>query len=79
MCLIAGIMLKNISVRESLTSYQKFRQTNFFQEKLWQMFLNWALQSKELNPENFNTSAITLKQHSSKQELHGGNHRKLST
>ena len=37
------------------------------------MFLNWMLQSKEFNPENFNTSAINLKQHASKQELHGGN------
>ena len=25
------------------------------------MFLNWMLQSKEFNPKNFNTSAITLK------------------
>ena len=25
------------------------------------MFSNWMLQSKEFNPENFNTSAITLK------------------
>ena len=37
------------------------------------MFLNWMLQSKEFNPENFNTSAINLKRHASKQELHGGN------
>ena len=64
--------------RVAYYSYQKLRQTNFFQEKLWQMFLNWMLQSKELNPENFNTSAITLKQRASKQELHGGNHGKLS-
>ena len=35
------------------------------------MFSNWMLQSKEFNPENFNASAITLKQHVSKQELHG--------
>ena len=35
------------------------------------MFLNWILQSKEWNPENFNTLAITLKQHASRQELHG--------
>ena len=34
------------------------------------MFLNWMLQSKEFNPENFNTSAINLK----RQEPHGGNH-----
>ena len=33
------------------------------------MFSNWMLQSKEFNPENFNTSAITLKRHASKQEL----------
>ena len=34
------------------------------------MFSNWILQSKEFNPENFNTSAITLKLHALKQELH---------
>ena len=38
------------------------------------MFLNWMPQSKALNPENFNNLAINLKQHASKQELHGGNH-----
>ena len=42
------------------------------------MFSNWMLQSKEFDPENFNTSAITLKRHASKQELHGGNHWELS-
>ena len=42
------------------------------------MFLNWMLQSKEFNPENFNTSAINLKRHASKQELHGGNHGEIS-
>ena len=36
------------------------------------------LQSKEFNPENFNTSAINLKRHASKQELHGGNHGELA-
>ena len=36
------------------------------------------LQSKEFNPENFNTSAINLKQHASKQELHGENHGEIS-
>ena len=34
------------------------------------MFSNWTLQSKEFNQENFNTSAITLKRHALKQELH---------
>ena len=33
------------------------------------MFSNWMLQSKEFNPESYNTSTITLKQHASKQEL----------
>ena len=42
------------------------------------MFLNWMLQSKEFNPENFNTSAINLKRHASKQELHDGNHGEIS-
>ena len=42
------------------------------------MFLNWMLQSKEFNPENFNTSAVNLKRHASKQELHGGNHGEIS-
>ena len=42
-----------------------------FQEKLWQMFSNWMLQSKEFNLENFNTFVITVKGHASKQELHG--------
>ena len=36
------------------------------------------LQSKKLNTENSNTSAITLKQHDSKQELLGGDHEELS-
>ena len=58
--------------------YQRPRQTNFFQEKIRQMFLNWMLQSKEFNPENFNTSAINLKRHALKQELHGGNHGEIS-
>ena len=35
------------------------------------MFSNWMIQNKEFNPKNFNTSAITLKWHASKQELHG--------
>ena len=43
------------------------------------MFLNWTLQSKEFNPENSSTSAINLKQHASKQDLHGGNHGEIST
>ena len=34
------------------------------------MFSNWMLWSNEFNPENFNTLAITLKWHASKQELH---------
>ena len=42
------------------------------------MFLNWVLQSKEFNPENFDTSTINLKQHALKQELHGGNHGETS-
>ena len=42
------------------------------------MFLNWMLQSKEFNPENFNTTAVNLKRHASKQELHGGNHGEIS-
>ena len=42
------------------------------------MFLNWMLQSKEFIRENFNTSTINLKQHASKQELHGGNHVEIS-
>ena len=36
------------------------------------------LQSKEFNAENFNTSAINLKRHALKKELHGGNHGKIS-
>ena len=36
------------------------------------------LQSKEFNPENFHTPAINLKRHTSKQELHGGNHGEIS-
>ena len=36
------------------------------------------LQSKEFNPENSNTSAITLKRHALKQELYGGNHGNLA-
>ena len=36
------------------------------------------LQSKEFNPENFNTLAINLKRHASKQELQGGNHGEIS-
>ena len=36
------------------------------------------LQSKEFNPENFNTSAINLKRHALKQELHGGNQGEIS-
>ena len=35
------------------------------------MFSKWMLQSKEFNPENFSTSAVTLKLHALKQELHG--------
>ena len=59
--------------------YQRKRVAGYcYQEKLRQMFLNWMLQSKEFNPENFNTSAINLKGHASKQELHGGNHGKIS-
>ena len=42
------------------------------------MFLNWMLQSKEFNPENFNTPAINLKRHASKQELHGGNNGEIT-
>ena len=42
------------------------------------MFLNWMLQSKKLNTENFNTSAIKLKRHASKQELHGETHGEIS-
>ena len=34
------------------------------------MLSNWMLESKEFNPENFNTLAITLKRHALKQELH---------
>ena len=30
------------------------------------------------NPENFNTWAINLKRHASKQEVHGGNHGEIS-
>ena len=42
--------------------YQRKRVAGYcYQEKLRQMFLNWMLQSKEFNPENFNTSAINLK------------------
>ena len=41
------------------------------------MFLNWMLQNKEFNPENFNTSAMNHKRHASKQE-HGGNHGEIS-
>ena len=36
------------------------------------------LQSKEFNPENFNTPAINLKRHASKQELHGGNNGEIT-
>ena len=36
------------------------------------------LQSNEFKSENFNTSAINLKRHASKQELHGGNHGEIS-
>ena len=36
------------------------------------------LQSKEFSPENFNTSAISLKRYTLKQELHGRNHGEIS-
>ena len=42
------------------------------------MFSNWMLQSKEFNPENFNTLAIILKGHASKLEIEGENDEELS-
>ena len=46
MCLIAGIMLKNISVRESHAIVIR-NLGRLFQKKLRQMFSNWMLESKE--------------------------------
>ena len=64
-------MLKNISVRESHAIVIRNLVRLSFSRKLWQMFSNWMLQSKEFNPKNFNTLTITIKQHASKQELLG--------
>ena len=69
------IMLKNISVREFYAIViRNVGRLIFFKktfENFKQMLSNWMLQSKEFNPENSNTSAITLKQHASKQGLLG--------
>ena len=75
MCLIAGIMLKNISVREShAIVIRNLGRLTFSRKTL----SNWILQSKEFNLENLKTaSAITHKRHGSKQEIHGGNHGEL--
>ena len=57
--------------------YQKLSHTNLFKKNFGKCS-HWVLQSKEFNPENLNTSAITLKRHASKQERHRGNHEELS-
>ena len=59
--------------------YQKLRQTNFFKKNFGNFLIsNWMLQSKEFNPENSNTWAITIKRHASRQELYGGNRGNLA-
>ena len=69
--MIAGVTLKNISVRESHAIVIRNVGRIGLSRKLWQMFSNWMLQSKEFNTKKFNTSAITISQHASKQELLG--------
>ena len=51
--MINGILPKNIRVRETYAIVIKNIDRIIVQEKLRQMFLNWMLESKEFNLENF--------------------------
>ena len=69
-------MLKNVSVRESHAIVIRNLGRITLSRKTSADVLKLDA-SKEFNPENFNTSAITLKQHASKQEIHGENYGEL--
>ena len=64
-------MLKNISVRELHAIVMRNLGRVTFSRKTLANVLKLDASSKEFNPEDSNTSAITLKQHASKQELLG--------
>ena len=51
--MINGILPKNIRVRETYAIVIKNIDRIIVPEKLRQMFLNWMLESKEFNLENF--------------------------
>ena len=61
--LAAGIMLKNISLREMQGIVNKNLSKFTFSKKLGQMFQNRMLQNTKLNVKILKTLTITLKRH----------------
>ena len=61
--LAAGIMLKNISLREMQGIVNKKLSKFTFSKKLGQMFQNRMLQNTKLNVKILKTLTITLKRH----------------
>ena len=78
MCLIIGIMSKNISIRESHAIVIRNLGRLTFSRKNLANVLKLDVPKQGIQAGNFNTSAITLKRHASKHELYGENPEELS-